>query len=829
MTPKPYLTTALGTLLALAAPADALTYTLAWGNENWPADKRAAIIACMDEAVATYNAYGIFDKHVTANYNPGVPTAQAGYDGWIDFGGSIGTRVAMHEISHTLGIGTYWSWTDGGWWGPAANARIKLYEGQNAGIGTGGSHFWPYGLNYDNEDTSQVARERHCKMVAAMRWDMGIVVDSDGDAMPDDWEVFNFGNLNSSAAGDPDGDGVPNVDEYNTDSNPNAAGPISGVNYQIRAGFSGKVLDVLGASTADGGNVVQWSGGSGLNQRWIAWHLGGGWYRFENVNSGKTLETAGMGMNDGDNVQQWTWLNNFGQQWRLTGGANGNWRICNRQSGKVLDVAGVSQADGANIQQWTDWGGQLWTFDAPAQAPVFTSNPLNKPSGIVGMAYSGSIATDANDPNAGDTLTFSKVSGPAWLAVASNGALSGTPPTGSGGVNSFTVRVTDPGGLYSEANLSLAINHPMPAGWTSADVGAVSIPGGASEGYSSPGTYTLSGSGADIWDSADAFQFTRQTLSGDGEIRARITSQINTDPWAKAGVMIRDGSGAGATHALMTLTPGNGFSFQWRGTASGASNFVTGSGSNAAPNNWVRLTRSGSLLTGYVSTDGVTWTQQGSTSIAMSGSVLVGLAVSSHNNALLGGATFDNVAITPYPSPWLGTDVGSTGLSGGAEYFGGAHTLKGAGVFGGTTDAFRYVYQTLSADGSIIARVSTLQNTGSNARVGIMMRDTLANNARMAALTVTGTGAYKWQRRTSTGGSVTTTNSSSGTVPNIWIRLVRSGNTITASKSTNGTSWTTISSATVTMASNCYVGLAVASGSTTTLNTSVFNNLTVVP
>ena len=185
--------------------------------------------------------------------------------------------------------------------------------------------------------------------------------------------------------------------------------------------------------------------------------------------------------------------------------------------------------------------------------------------------------------------------------------------------------------------------------------------------------------------------------------------------------------------------------------------------------------------------------------------------------------------MTPYPSPWLTADVGTTGLVGSAEYFAGAHTVKGAGVVGGTADGCRYVYQTLTADGSVIARVKSLQNTGTSAGVGIMMRDTLASNSRMASLTLTGPGVWSWQRRTTAGGSVTTTTSSSGTAPNIWVKLARSGNTITASRSTNGTAWTSIGSATVTMASNCYIGLAVASGSTSTLNTSVMDSLTVVP
>jgi fibronectin type 3 domain-containing protein len=198
-----------------------------------------------------------------------------------------------------------------------------------------------------------------------------------------------------------------------------------------------------------------------------------------------------------------------------------------------------------------------------------------------------------------------------------------------------------------------------------------------------------------------------------------------------------------------------------------------------------------------------------------------------------GGTSADSseVSAAPsgLPSPWVTADIGTTGLAGSAEFASDAYTVNGAGSLGGTTDGFRYLYQPLSADGSIIARISTLEDTGSSARVGIMIRDTLAANSRMATLSVTGSGAYKWMRRTTTGGNVSNTNSNSGTAPNIWVRLVRVGNTITASRSTNGTSWTTIGSATVTMASSCYIGLAVSSGSTTTLNTSVFDDVTATP
>jgi regulation of enolase protein 1 (concanavalin A-like superfamily) len=460
------------------------------------------------------------------------------------------------------------------------------------------------------------------------------------------------------------------------------------------------------------------------------------------------------------------------------------------------------------------------------QPPAFVSNPFTKPAASTGAAYSASLAGDASDPENSGALTFAKTGGPSWLTVASNGSLSGTPPAGTGGVNAFTIRATDVAGIFADATLNITVNNVVPSGWTASDIGATGLAGSSSE---SAGVYSVSGSGPDIWDTADAFQIASKTLTGDGEIRARVTSQANTDPWAKAGLMIRDGSAAGAVNAYVALTPSNGFTFQWRSTAASTSFSVAGPASNTAPNNWVRLTRSGTLVTAYTSANGTAWTQVGTTTLSMASTVSVGLAVTSHNNAALGTATFDSVSITPFPSPWASSDIGSTGLQGSAEFFGSAFTVKGAGTFGGTSDSFRYVYQTLNGNGTVIARVSGLHDTGTNARVGIMLRDTLAANSKMASLAVSGSGAWRWQRRTTTGGTTSTTNSGSGTAPNLWVRLVRSGSTITASRSTNGTSWTTIGNSLISMSTTCYVGLSVASGSTTTLNTSVIDNVSVTP
>ncbi|TAE77152.1 MAG: hypothetical protein EAZ84_05140, partial [Verrucomicrobia bacterium] len=159
-----------------------VTYSLAGGNENWPADKRAAIVAAMDTAVAFYNRYGSFNRSLTANYDANVGTAQAGYGGWIDFGGQIGARTALHEMGHTMGVGTYWAWdynrSGGVWTGANGVAMIRKLDGPSANIGCDAAHFWPYGLNYDDEN-NPLAFMRHVQTVSAMRIDMGIASSSE--------------------------------------------------------------------------------------------------------------------------------------------------------------------------------------------------------------------------------------------------------------------------------------------------------------------------------------------------------------------------------------------------------------------------------------------------------------------------------------------------------------------------------------------------------------------------------------------------------------------------------------------------------------------------
>jgi regulation of enolase protein 1 (concanavalin A-like superfamily) len=165
------------------------------------------------------------------------------------------------------------------------------------------------------------------------------------------------------------------------------------------------------------------------------------------------------------------------------------------------------------------------------------------------------------------------------------------------------------------------------------------------------GAFTVSGSGTDIWNAADDFRFVYKRLTGDGSIVVKVDSLVNTNVWAKAGVMIRQSLEAGSPMAYMIQSAASGASFGWRQLAAGTPGSMTQAGI-VAPQ-WVKLTRTGNAFTAQYSADGKTWTDiknadgtVTSTAITMTGSIYIGLCVTSHDAALTTTAEFSAAAAT---------------------------------------------------------------------------------------------------------------------------------------------------------------------------------------
>jgi regulation of enolase protein 1 (concanavalin A-like superfamily) len=181
-----------------------------------------------------------------------------------------------------------------------------------------------------------------------------------------------------------------------------------------------------------------------------------------------------------------------------------------------------------------------------------------------------------------------------------------------------------------------------PPRWDSGDVGGVSAPGAFGE---TNGVMTITGDGADIWNRADAFHYVYQAMKGDVALTVRVTGIQNTDPWAKAGLMLRQSLAPDSAYAMVLVTSAQGVAFQQRAAAGRMAVSVMVIPNLRAPY-WLRLTRDEGKVTVAASADGTDWTQTNTLTIAMNDPVYAGLAVTSHRSGVLCRATFDHLTVT---------------------------------------------------------------------------------------------------------------------------------------------------------------------------------------
>jgi len=183
------------------------------------------------------------------------------------------------------------------------------------------------------------------------------------------------------------------------------------------------------------------------------------------------------------------------------------------------------------------------------------------------------------------------------------------------------------------------------------------------------------------------------------------------------------------------------------------------------------------------------------------------------------------------PSPWNTKDIGTCGVNGSASYtsVGGKFTVVGSGDdIWNTADSFRCTYQTASGDCTIVAKVSSLQNTDGWAKAGVMIRETLASGSTHASMFITPANGVAFQSRSSAGAISANVNMTGPTAP-YWVKIVRTGSTFKGYSSVNGSTWTLIGTQTIPMGVNVYIGLGVTSHNNGVSCTAVFDNVTATP
>jgi regulation of enolase protein 1 (concanavalin A-like superfamily) len=551
-----------------------------------------------------------------------------------------------------------------------------------------------------------------------------------------------------------------------------------------------------------------------------------------------------------------------------------------------------------------------------ATAAKATPNPLTGTTATLSVLG----ADDGGESN----LTYAwSVTGtpPATVFFAANGTNAAKNTTATftkAGVYNLLATITDGDGQSATSAVTVTVTGLFTA---ATKVGTFSPTPSASV---SSGTYTVTGAGSlATGSSTDNFYYYNAQVTGDADLIARVVSLSTTNSAARGGIMVRNSTANNSVYSGIFLTGSSTISSAVR-TASGNSTGTTVSG--IAVPHWLKISRRGTTLTTYRSSDGITWTQVRSDTISSLGSTVYFGLVASRSSGSSNTVKFDNVSLLKVAAPTIATpaavsprpvagttatlkvlgasyagesgltytwsttgtppaavsftangtnaakttaamftapgtydfqvtirdgagltttssvratvsfglfnasvDVGSPALAGSLSVAGSTYTLQGGGAdVWGTSDQFRYAYNSLAGDGTIVARVTGMTNTNGSAKAGVMFRDSAAANAAYAYVWVSPTNQVKFETRTANGASSAYSVVSPTLTGSVSVKLLRAGSSFAAYYSTDGSTWTQLGTTqTITMATQALVGLAVTSHNTASLNTAVFDQVSI--
>jgi YD repeat-containing protein len=434
----------------------------------------------------------------------------------------------------------------------------------------------------------------------------------------------------------------------------------------------------------------------------------------------------------------------------------------------------------------------------PQQGPVGTTVTIQ------GQGFSATPS--------GNTVQFNGTV--AIVSTASATTLTATVPAGATtGPISVTV-----GGVTATTSNSFTVNTAL-VSITLSPAGSSMVAGGAQQ-FTAMGTYqggtvanitssvTWSSSSTSIATISNAGLATAGSVSGSTTITATLGSVHGSTSLAVTTV-----AGLKVTAPGSTSCVGVGTTFQLS-ALSAYSNDTTADVTASA--NWSSSNPSVATVSNAAGSQGL--------ATALAGGVTT-------ITATYGGSTASvplTVSSLAQLSLWAQNDIGQIGAPGCASFAGNIFTVQGSGPgVGYGIDGFHFVYQPLSGNGSITARVTSLQGGSSNAEAGVIIRDTMSSTAAEAYMSFQSTGNAVFWDRLSDGASSNNAGYAGASLP-YWVQVVRSGNTFTAYGSLNGVYWVQFgSSQTITMEDEVYIGLAVSSGNNSALATATFDNVSV--
>ena len=322
-------------------------------------------------------------------------------------------------------------------------------------------------------------------------------------------------------------------------------------------------------------------------------------------------------------------------------------------------LAGVSY----NYRVRSELNGTYSAYVGPVTAATPTSAPA-APAAVTATANSSSQVS----------LTWSAVSGAAnyviqreitgaggWTTLS--GAYIGGTTLLDGSVlpnTSYTYQVAAQNAVGSSSFVQSQSVTTAVSSYSSADI--ASTPAGGTIVNTDGVSYDVTAYGTDIGSTTtDGFRFVYKQVTGNFDAVVEVNSLTNTFSTAKAGLMVRSTLDAGSAMVFDGATATSSFRWLYRTALNATATFASVGPTVSYPNVWLRLKRVGNVFTGYYSTDGLTWTQSGTLTLALPTTLYFGMAVTSHNTTAPATAQFRNLSVlTPPAAPVATADANST-------------------------------------------------------------------------------------------------------------------------------------------------------------------------
>jgi len=163
---------------------------------------------------------------------------------------------------------------------------------------------------------------------------------------------------------------------------------------------------------------------------------------------------------------------------------------------------------------------------------------------------------------------------------------------------------------------------PDPLVWE--DIGAPAVAGHQTRRVNRQ-SYAIAAGGLAMWGNADQFRFGHKSVTGDGEQVVFVEEIAGPGAWSRVGLSVRESLDPGSAHVTIIATTGNGLDVQWRSTNGADTVNIGGEQGASLTSIYLKLVRTGNLLTGYRSNNGTNWTEVGSATANMPAVVHVGI------------------------------------------------------------------------------------------------------------------------------------------------------------------------------------------------------------